>query len=116
MDFDLAFVLLWNSLKSPNQLYVQTKRLKSIRNHWHRDDPCVTAVIIGLLIVTGILYGIIIPNYKEASEVTIVRSCVMTAVKFVIIQFMISGIVIASMGKWIAENYMVKSEKKSSKN
>ena len=61
MDFDLAMYLMINALKAPNKLYQHTKRLKQIRNHWHRDDPCLTAAIIGLLIVASVVYSIAMP-------------------------------------------------------
>jgi len=68
MDFDLALFLMINALRAPNKLYQHTKRLKQIRNHWHRDDPCLTAVITGAMIVLGIAYGLVVPWVSETSS------------------------------------------------
>jgi hypothetical protein len=57
MDFDLALFLMKYSLKGPNKLYLHTKRLKQIKNQWHRDDPCLTAVIIFSLFILGFAYA-----------------------------------------------------------
>lgn len=65
MDFDLALFLMLNALKAPNKLYQHTKRLKQIRNHWHRDDPCLTAVIVGAMAVLGTAYSIVVPMVSK---------------------------------------------------
>ena len=101
MDFDLAIFLMLNAMRAPNKLYQHTKRLKQIRNQWHRDDPCLTFAIIGLLLVTGIIYGLLLP-----------QSCLLTSVKFVVLHFILSGIILSTICRWVADTYMVKLEKK----
>lgn len=126
MDFDLALFLMLNALKAPNKLYLHTKRLKQIRNHWHRDDPCLTAVIIGLLFVFGLLYGLVIPPYRSnevskdgvaivAERSYMVISCLKTAFQFVFIQFLLTGVILSALCKWVAERFMIKAEKKQAK-
>ena len=110
MDFDLALFLMLNALRAPNKLYQHTKRLKQIRNHWHRDDPCLTAMIIGILFISGIIYDIALPFF-DSSAVTNIKSCLIRSSIFVFVHFVLSGIIISSVLKWIAENYMVKIEK-----
>lgn len=110
MDFDLALFLMLNALRAPNKLYQHTKRLKQIRNHWHRDDPCLTAMIIGILFISGIIYDIALPFF-DSSAATSIGSCLIRSSIFVFVHFVLSGIIISSVLKWIAENYMVKIEK-----
>ena len=106
MDFDLAIFLMVNSLKSPAKLYQHTKRLKQVRNQWHRDDPCLVTAISVLLFIIGIIYGIVLKQ-------EFLTGYVYLGVKFVFMHFVGSGIIMASLCKWIAEKYMMKSEKKA---
>ena len=82
MDFELALFLMLNALRAPNKLYLHTKRLKQIRNHWHREDPCLTAVIIGLLVILGLIYGGVAPVYMEGKG-SIIACCLWTVIRFV---------------------------------
>ena len=113
MDFDLALFLILNALKAPNKLYQHTKRLKQIRNHWHRDDPCLTAVIIGAMILLSVAYSIMVPLVtKEERKCSIIVNCVYNIIKLVFIQFLLFGVLISALFKWIAETFLMKSEKK----
>ncbi len=113
MDFDLALFLMLNALKAPNKLYQHTKRLKQIRNHWHRDDPCLTAVIVGAMAVMGIAYTIMAPMVSnEEKQGFIAIHSLFNALKFVLILFLLFGVIMSALCKWIAETFMIKSDKK----
>ena len=112
MDFDLARFIMIHSLKAPGKLYQHTKRLKQISGQWHRDDPCIVAALIVLLFIAGILYGIYFGK-------TFLFGYIYLSLKFILINFILSGCLIGFACKTIAEMYMVKADKggdKSEKN
>ncbi|CDW76108.1 UNKNOWN [Stylonychia lemnae] len=106
MDFDLALFLMINSLKSPAKLYQYTKRLKQIRNQWHRDDPCLVSSIIVILFIIGITYGIVLQK-------DFVTGYLQIAMKMILLHFALSGVIISFGCKFIAERYMRKEDKQS---
>ena len=115
MDFELALFLVVNAIKDPRKLYLHTKRLKQIRNHWHRDDPCLTAVIVGLLLLMAVLYGTFVKGVDQnegSSIVTVIVRCFCEAVRFICGEFLLIGVILSTIFKLIAETYMIKVEKK----
>lgn len=105
MDFDLALLLMLQALRAPSKLYLHTKRLKQIRNHWYRDDPCLTAVILVLMLALGILYGIVT---KQSFGGTVKTACC-----FVLLHFVAGAIACSAAFKWAAERFMIKTDKQS---
>ena len=106
MDFELAFFLMVSSVKAPSKLYQHTKRLKQIRNQWHRDDPCLVSAIICLLVLTGLIYGIIFSEDKVVGTLYMIF-------KFVVFHFLLSGVLTATLCKQMAERYLKKEDKKA---
>ena len=58
MDHELAKFLMLKCLVSPAELYQHTRRSKQIKNQWHRDDPCLTAINILLLFLCAFLVAL----------------------------------------------------------
>eukprot|EP00347_Sterkiella_histriomuscorum_P011661 403371600 len=104
MDFDLAVFLMINSLKSPAKLYQHTKRLKQIRNQWHRDDPCLVSAISVLLFIIGFIYGIVLQK-------DFMIGYIICGLKMVLLHFALSGVIVSSICRWIAQQYMRKEDK-----
>lgn len=109
MDFELARLILIKSILSPKQLYQHTKRSKQIKNQWHRDDPCVTTVNIALLIICALLMNLVDPNIHN--PINLVFDWIITSFCFVLLHFIVYGVIIACSTKIIAEKYLRKDER-----
>ena len=89
--------------------------MKQIRNHWHRDDPCLTAVIVGAMAVLALAYSIAAPMVTiEDYRYSLVLLTFQNVLKFLLIHFLLFGVMMSAMCKLIAESLMVKSDKKIS--
>ena len=61
----------------------------------------------------AVAYGIVVPLVtKEEKENSIFISCIWNIIKLVFIQFILFGVIISSICKWVAESFLIKSEKK----
>jgi uncharacterized membrane protein YagU involved in acid resistance len=75
-------------------------------------------VIVGLLIVAAVVYSIVMPlmSQKEvliSTERPFILSRIISNIVWMVgVQFILSGIFLSSLCKYIAEHYMIKSEKK----
>lgn len=83
MDFDLALFLMKYAMKGPNKLYLHTKRLKQIRNQWHRDDPCLTAVIVFSLFILGTIYGLVAVDKGNKNILMVIIDALMIGFRLV---------------------------------
>ena len=63
MDADLGVFLMLKSLTNVKSLYHYTRKSKAIKNHWHRDDPVLTACCILLLTLVALIEAIFYPQY-----------------------------------------------------
>ena len=106
MDFDLALFLMINSLRSPAKLYQHTKRLKQIRNQWHRDDPCLVTATSVLLFIVGLLYAFLLGRDFPFGYL-------LCGLQLVFLHFILLGIVVSTFLRWIAHSYMTKEDKAS---
>ena len=106
MDFELARFIMIKSILSPKQLYLHTKRSKQIKNQWHRDDPCITTSNIVLLIFCALLINLI--NPMSYNPIHLIWEWFLTSLTFILLQFLIYGICISAITKFIAEKYLRK--------
>ena len=109
MDFELAKLILIKSIISPKQLYLHTKRSKQIKNQWHRDDPCVTAVNVLLLLFCALLINI--SNPSSYNPVHLLMQWLVTSFCFVFLHFIVYGVIISLITKNIAEKFLRKDER-----
>ena len=109
MDFELARFIMMKSILSPKQLYLHTKRSKQIKNQWHRDDPCITTVNILLLLFCSLLLNL--SNPMSYNPFHLIWEWLLTSASFILLQFIVYGVVISMITKTIAEKYLRKDER-----
>ena len=108
MDFELARFIMAKAILSPKQLYQHTKRSKQIKNQWHRDDPCITAVNIFVLVICALVINIV--SSSSYNPLHILFEWLITSFVFVFLHFLAYGAIIAACTKLIAEKYLRKEE------
>jgi hypothetical protein len=65
------------------------------------------------MVMLAVAYGIGVPLVtKEDKENSIFISCIWNIIKLVFIQFVLFGVLMSAICKWVAESFMIKSEKK----
>ena len=110
MDFELARFIMIKSILSPKQLYMHTKRSKQIKNQWHRDDPCLTSVNILFLVLCAFL--ICLSSPRGFSLGSLLFEWIITSFCFIVIHFLLWGVVMASLMRFIAHKYLKNEDTK----
>ncbi|KAI9136529.1 UNC-50, partial [Paraphysoderma sedebokerense] len=87
MDFELAAsTMLW-LLVSPKRVYRNIYYHKQTKNQWSRDDPAFVVLLSGILIITGIAWGVTY-HYSFLQVLNLI-------VRFIAADFLLFGFIIA---------------------
>uniref|UniRef100_A0A6A7G866 UNC-50 family protein n=1 Tax=Hirondellea gigas TaxID=1518452 RepID=A0A6A7G866_9CRUS len=102
MDFQSAFSLMMNLCRSPKTVYQTTECRKDIKNQWARDDPAFLVILVGLNILSNIIYSL-------SFGVRSFGHFVMIIFYSIVFDFFLVGILIASIGWSIANRHFGQS-------
>jgi len=101
MDFDAAFDQFMILLsRNPSQVYKSSYYRKQTKNQWARDDPAFAVIQILLLTVSSCAYGVVF-------GVGGLWHYVILVVQIVGIQYLGIGVIVASIGSWVANRQLV---------
>jgi len=101
MDFDAAcnqFMLLVST--NPSQVYKSSYYRKQTKNQWARDDPAFAVIEVLLLCISTCAYGVSFGIGGVMHYVTLILQAVL-------VQFLLTGLIIASVGSWVANKHLV---------
>ncbi|CAJ1458004.1 unnamed protein product [Effrenium voratum] len=98
MDIDYTFAQMLYLCIAPRKVYQLTSYRKQTKNQWARDDPAFVVVLVFFLIVAAIAYGIAF----QARGTDFVH----ILLRFIVVHFLLLGVVIATVSWFVANNYM----------
>jgi len=99
MDFQYTFSQMVMLCKAPNEVYKSTILRKQIKNQWARDDPAFVVVLFYFILVGSLAYSI---TFKVSSLWHFAR----IVAGSVLIEFLLCGVFMASLGRWYANKYL----------
>jgi len=103
MDFEYTLWQMFYIIASPKKVYDRTRYHKQTKNQWARDDPAFVAVLIYCLIVSAIAYTL---AFDQWNFIKIFKVVFWT----VFIDFLLLGIIVATLGWWIGNKYFRHSD------
>jgi hypothetical protein len=90
MDFEMATWQMIYLIISPKKVFRSIYYQKQTKNQWSRDDPAFVVLLSLCLSISAIAYGL-------AFSVFTISGLIKTVFYMIIIEFLITGIVIASI-------------------
>ncbi|KAL3922901.1 MAG: hypothetical protein SGPRY_004394 [Prymnesium sp.] len=106
MDFEYTLWQMVQLCVNPTRLYRTTLYHSRTKHAWARDDPAFVVVLMYLLLIASIAWSL---AFGESSPIAILQ--LFTYVVFV--DFVGFGAVLATVGWWLANNYMQTSSVRS---
>jgi hypothetical protein len=91
----------------PQRVYKMAYYRKQTKNHWARDDPAFCFLQIIMIAAVSIAYGF-------AFRVGSILDMIGVVTKSVLVNWLGLGIIIASVGRLIANNHLMMAERSSS--
>ena len=109
MDFQSALDQMKSLLshKDMKKVYKLAYYRKQTKNHWSRDDPAIVFLQLVLLIIASLAYSI---AFRSDSLVT---STLYFMFHSVVVNYLASGILLASVGRFIANNHLLSTSASS---
>uniref|UniRef100_M4BIX0 Transmembrane protein n=1 Tax=Hyaloperonospora arabidopsidis (strain Emoy2) TaxID=559515 RepID=M4BIX0_HYAAE len=104
MDLDAAFYQLVTLCVQPSKVYKSAYYRKQTKNRWARDDPAFAVIQVGFLLVATVAWAI-------AFRVDSAAKYAMLLLHAVLIEWLGCGLVIATLGWWLA-NYNLRQKHK----
>lgn len=102
LDFETAFWEMLNLLHSPKRVYKSLYYQKQTKNKWSRDDPSFVLILCFLLIISAIFWGLM---YTSG-----VLGILKLVLYMVIVDFILFGLVIATIGWIFANKFLLQSD------
>eukprot|EP00979_Chaetoceros_neogracilis_P001523 scaffold261_cov318-Chaetoceros_neogracile.AAC.9 len=87
-----------------NSVYKMAYYRKQTKDHWARDDPAFVAIQIALLVVASLAYAI---AFRSDS---LLGNFIYFTIHTVAVNYVISGIIIASLARYIANTHLNQSQ------
>ncbi len=91
----------------PQRVYKMAYYRKQTKNHWARDDPAFCFLQIVMIVAVSIAYGF---AFRVGSFLDIIG----VVTKSVLVNWLGFGVIIASVGRLIANNHLMMAERSSS--
>lgn len=91
----------------PQRVYKMAYYRKQTKNHWARDDPAFCFLQIVMIAAVSIAYGF-------AFRVGSILNIIGVVTKSVLVNWLGLGVIIASVGRLIANNHLMMAERSSS--
>lgn len=91
----------------PQRVYKMAYYRKQTKNHWARDDPAFCFLQISMIAAVSIAYGF---AFRVGSFLDIIA----VVTKSVLVNWLGFGVIIASVGRLIANNHLMMAERSSS--
>ncbi|KAH3665975.1 hypothetical protein OGAPHI_004164 [Ogataea philodendri] len=108
LDFETALWEMLNLIVQPKRVYKSLYYQKQTKNKWSRDDPSFVLILSFFLTISAIFWGMV----YSTSVITIFK----LILYMVIVDFVLVGIVVATAGWVIANNYFLQDTSMSSQN
>lgn len=99
MDFEYVFWQIWYLFLRPSRVYRAVKYHKQTKNQWARDDPAFVVVLVMFMAVASLAYSV-------AFEVPGLLNILRIMVGSILVDFLGSGVVMATLGWWVANKYL----------
>jgi hypothetical protein len=91
----------------PQRVYKMAYYRKQTKNHWARDDPAFSFLQVLMIIASSIMYGF-------AFRLSSISAIIGFALKSVLINWLGFGVIVASLGRLIANQHLMTAERSSS--
>lgn len=108
LDFETAFWEMINLLINPKRVYKSSYYQKQTKNRWARDDPSFVIILCFGLIISAICWGLM----YTTGFIGIFK----LILYMVIVDFLLFGLVIATLGWIVANKYFLLPEAKQTEN
>lgn len=106
LDFETAFWEMMNLIYNPKRVYKSLYYQKQTKNKWARDDPSFVLILCFFLTISAVFWGIM-----YSSNITGVFKLILY---MVIVDFLLIGLVISTIGWIIANKFFLLPEAKIS--
>lgn len=91
----------------PQPVYKMAYYRKQTKNHWARDDPAFAFLQVAMIIASSIAYAL-------AFRLGSISSIIGFVVKSVLINWLGFGVIVASVGRLVANQHLMTTERSSS--
>lgn len=98
MDWEYAFTQMVYCCTAPWKVYKLTTFRKQTKDQWARDDPAFVFIMTGFLLIAAVAYGICFRISTAGAWVWLFAQ--------VLLQFFVTGAVVATFGWWLANKYL----------
>eukprot|EP01103_Thecamoeba_quadrilineata_P006916 TRINITY_DN16661_c0_g1_i1.p1 TRINITY_DN16661_c0_g1~~TRINITY_DN16661_c0_g1_i1.p1 ORF type:complete len:257 (+),score=18.92 TRINITY_DN16661_c0_g1_i1:114-773(+) len=99
MDLEYTFWQMLDLCISPSRAYRITSWHKQTKNQWARDDPAFVAILIFFLAISSLAFSVAFRADSFLHMMSIMFSRIF-------IDFLSVGILVATFGWWISNNYL----------
>jgi len=99
MDFEYTLWLMANLCTSPRTAFRTTHYHSRTKHQWARDDPAFVVVLLYLLLVASIAWSL---AFAQRTPLQVVGLYLYVA----IVDFLLLGAVLSTVGWWFANNYL----------
>eukprot|EP01111_Echinosteliopsis_oligospora_P020032 TRINITY_DN998_c1_g1_i1.p1 TRINITY_DN998_c1_g1~~TRINITY_DN998_c1_g1_i1.p1 ORF type:complete len:180 (-),score=19.84 TRINITY_DN998_c1_g1_i1:175-714(-) len=99
MDLEYTFWMMFHLCISPKVVYRSTQWHKQTKNQWARDDPAFVAILMVFLGMSSVAFAV---AFHITSFIGIMKLMFWS----VFVDFISVGLVVASIGWWIANKYL----------
>lgn len=105
LDFETAFWEMMNLIQNPKRVYKALYYQKQTKNKWARDDPSFVLILGFLLSISAVFWGLM--------YTTGIFGVLKLILYMVIVDFLLFGLVIATIGWVLANKFFVQPDARS---